>query len=187
MKKAHKVHVQAGLSSPSCWLDGSLDLHYQQAAALVETIPCIVSLGSSFSCMMQPTENVLNSRKLTNHIVPVASLAKYCHAWDERNLRQARLSGVLEPFGLSLTAASVSKSPEHNLVKIFRIRKRNTMIGCHDQSFQQAARRILSYSSISQPRSSPLQLNFANPVNDGLLLAQPSLVPELFLSRSIYR
>lgn len=164
MKKAHKIHVQAGLSSPSCCLDGSLDLHHQQAAALVETIPCIASLGSSFSCMMQPTENVRNSRKSTNHIVPEASLAKYCHARDDRNLRQARLSGVLEPFGLSLTAASLSKSPEHDLVKIFRIRKRKMMIGCHDQSFQQVARSSLSYSSISQPRSSPLQLNFANSV-----------------------
>jgi hypothetical protein len=61
-------------------------------------ITCSSNLGGSFSCMMQLTGNVLILLALANQDFAETFLAKPYHGWDNRNLRQARLSCLPVPF-----------------------------------------------------------------------------------------
>lgn len=69
----------------------TLSLHHHEVAALAEFL-CNFSLGSPFSCVMQPTGNVLILSASTNHYLARPSLAKPCIG--QINLRPARLSSL---------------------------------------------------------------------------------------------
>lgn len=138
-------------------------------------------LGSSFSCMMQPTENVLILVASTNHVPAVASLAKHCHDWD-RDLRPARLNNNASSRSLCRLQPPLCSNVEDFV---------NAQLYPVDWTSPSAVSQplicaTLSYSFIVQPRRTPLQLDYANSIMH-LLLVHLCLVPEEFLSRSIYR